>query len=102
MMRRTRWTDLVAPFVVVGITVYVLLKFSYHSYLQLQYLTPLPLAALGLVELVAARRVRAVVRHEPQVRPMAAITIARWVAVGKASSVVGAGVAGAAGGGIVR
>ena len=40
MMRRTRWTDLVAPFVVVGITVYVLLKFSYHSYLQLQYLTP--------------------------------------------------------------
>lgn len=102
LMRRTRWTDLLTPFVVVGITAYVLLKFSYHSYLELRYLTPVPIAALALVELVAARRVRAVVRHDPRVRPMAAIVIARWVALGKASSVVGAGVAGGAVGMVVR
>jgi hypothetical protein len=102
LMRRTRWTDLLAPFVVVGITTYVLLKFSYTSYLQLKYLTPVPIAGLALIELVAARRVRAVVRHDPRVRPMAAIVIARWVALGKASSVVGAGVAGGAVGIIVR
>ena len=102
LMRRTRWTDLVGPFVVVGVTSYVLLKFSYTSYLQLKYLTPAPIGALALIELVAARRVRAVVRHDPGVRPMAAIVIARWVALGKASSVVGAAVAGGAGGMIVR
>lgn len=102
MLRRTRWPDLLAPFLVLGITSYALLRFSYHSYLQLQYLVPVPLAALALAELVAARRVRAAVRHDPNAKPMAAIVIARCVALGKASSVVGAGVAGAAGGMIVK
>lgn len=102
VMRRTRWTDLVVPFAVVGITTYVLLRFSYHSYLQLRYLVPVPLAALALSEFVAARRVRAAVRHEPNAKPMAALVIARCVALGKASSVVGAGVAGGAAGLIVR
>jgi hypothetical protein len=101
-MRRTRWTDLAVPFVVIGITAYVLLRFSYHPYLQLKYLAPAPLAALALAELVAARRVRAAVRHEPHARPMAAIVIARCVALGKASSLVGAGVAGGAAGMIIR
>jgi phosphate starvation-inducible membrane PsiE len=101
-MRRTRWTDLVVPFLIVGITAYVLLRFSYDSYLQLRYLVPVPLAALAVAELVAARRVRAAVRHDPHARPMAAIVIARCVALGKASSLVGSGVAGAALGMIVR
>ncbi len=56
----------------------------------------MPLAALAIAEFVAARRVRAAVRHDPHARPMAAIVIARCVALGKASSLVGAGVAGAA------
>jgi hypothetical protein len=102
VMRRTRWTDLAVPFVVVGITSYVLLRFSYHSYLQLRYLVPVPLAGLALAELVVARRVRAAVRHDPTAKAMEAIVIARCVALGKASSVVGAGVAGAAVGMIVR
>jgi hypothetical protein len=101
-MRRTRWPDVFVPFLVIGITAYVLLRFSYHSYLQLQYLAPLPLAALALAEFVAARRVRAAVRHDPNAKPMAALVIARCVALGKASSLVGAGVAGGAGGMIVR
>jgi hypothetical protein len=102
VMRRTRWTDLAVPFVIVGITAYVLLRFSYHPYLQLRYLVPAPLAALAFAELVMARRVRAAVRHDPNGRPMEAIAIARCVALGKASSLVGAAVAGGATGMIVR
>src|SRR3954452_19103510 len=95
-MRGTKWTDLIAPIVVVGLTTYAYFRFSYHGYLQLKYLVPAPLAALAVAEFVAARRVRAAVRHDPHAKPMAAIVIARCVALGKASSVVGAGVVGAA------
>jgi len=95
-MRRTRWNDLVVPFVVIALTAYVLLRFSYTDLLQLDLLVPVPIAALAAAELVAARRVRAAVRHDPSAKPMAAIVIARCVALGKASSLVGAGVAGAA------
>jgi hypothetical protein len=95
-MRRTRWTDLVVPLVVIAVTVYVLVRFSYKDLPELDYVVPVPIAALALVELVTARRVRAAVRHDPDARPMAAIAIARCVALGKASSLVGAGVAGAA------
>jgi uncharacterized protein DUF3180 len=101
-MQRTRWTDLAVPFVVLAITVYVLLRFSYSSLPTLQYVVPLPLAALAVAELVAARRVRAAVRHDPDAKPMAAIVIARCVALGKASSLVGSGVGGAALGLIAR
>ncbi len=102
VMRTTRWVDLIVPFAVVAITAYMLLRFSYHSYLQLRYFAPVPLAALGLAELVAARRVRAAVRHDPNAKPMAAIVIARCVALAKASSIVGSAVAGGATGIIAR
>lgn len=101
-MQRTRWTELAVPFVIVGVAAYVLLRFSYDSFLTLSYPMPLPIAVLAIIELVMARRVRAAVRHDPRVRPMAAIAIARSVALGKASSLVGAGVAGAAVGLVVR
>jgi Protein of unknown function (DUF3180) len=101
-MRRTRWSDIVVPFVVIAVTAYVLLKFSYTELLQLDYFVPAPIAALAVAEVVAARRVRAAVRHDPTAKPMAAIVIARCVALGKASSLVGAGVAGAALGLLVR
>jgi hypothetical protein len=95
-MRRTRVADLGVPFVVIGLTAYALLRFSYDSLPPLGSLTPVPLAALAVAEFVAARRVRAAVRHDPMAKPMTAIAIARCVALGKASSIVGAGVAGAA------
>jgi Protein of unknown function (DUF3180) len=95
-MRRTTWVDLAVPLVVVAVTVYVLLRFSYDSLPPLQYVVPVPLAALAAVEYAVARRVRAAVRHEPHAKAMAAIAIARCVALGKASSLVGAGVVGAA------
>ncbi|MCW2595434.1 MAG: hypothetical protein JWR06_1259 [Jatrophihabitans sp.] len=95
-MRRTRLSDLAVPLLVIGITVYVLLRFSYNSMPPLQILVPIPLAALGAAELVAARRVGAAVRHDPDAKPMAALVIARCVALGKASSLVGSGVVGGA------
>jgi hypothetical protein len=95
-MQRTRVVDLVVPLVIIGVTVYVLLRFDYSSLPTFGYVVPVPLAALAVVEFVIARRVRAAVRHDPSAKPMAAIAIARCVALGKASSLVGAGVGGAA------
>lgn len=95
-MRRLRWSDLAIPFVVLAILGYALFRSQYDSLPPLGYAVPLPIAALAVAELVAARRVRAAVRHEPHARPMAAVVIARCVALGKASALVGAGVAGVA------
>jgi hypothetical protein len=95
-MRRTSVLDLLVPFGIVGLAGYVLLRVSYQSMPPLGYAVPLPLAALAVVELIAARRVRAAVRHTPGATPMAALVIARCVALGKASAVVGAAVVGAA------
>lgn len=88
--------DLVVPFAVIGVTTYALLRLSYDSIPPLQFYVPIPLAVLGIAEIIAARRVRAAVRHDPNARPMAAIVIARCVALGKASALVAAGVSGAA------
>jgi len=101
-MRRTSLGDLAVPFLILGGTMYVLLRLSYDSIPALSLFVPIPLALLGIAELIAARRVRAAVRHDPNARPMAAIVIARCVALGKASALVGAGVAGAAAALLVR
>lgn len=101
-MKRTGIVDLIAPFVIIGVTVYVLLRVSYDSIPTLGYAAGVPLAALAVLEFVMARRVRAAVRHEPYAKPMTAIAIARCVALGKASSVVGSAVGGAAAGLLVR
>lgn len=95
-MRRTGIADLAVPFLVIGVATYVLLRYVYDSLPPLHLIVPLPLAGLAIVEFVLARRVRAAVRHDPTARPMAAIAIARAVALGKASSLVAAAVAGAA------
>lgn len=101
-LHRTTWRELAVPFLIIAVTVYVLLRFSYDSLPALKYLVPVPLAALAVAELVAARRVRAAVRHDPDAKAMAAIVIARCVALGKASSLVGSGVAGASVGLLAR
>ncbi len=101
-MRRTSLGDLAVPFLILGGTIYVLLRVSYDSIPPLSIYVALPLALLAVAELIAARRVRAAVRHDPNARPMAAIVIARCVALGKASALVAAGMAGAAGALLVR
>ena len=95
-MRRTTVADLLVPFFIIGVASYVLVRFSYDSIPPLGYLVPVPLVALAVAEIVIARRVRAAVRHDPDARPITAIAIARCVALGKASAVVAAGVAGCA------
>jgi hypothetical protein len=101
-MRRTGPLDLIIPFAIIGVAAYVLLRTSYSELPVLGYFVPVPLAALAIVELVVARRVRAAVRHVAYAKPMTAIAIARCVALGKASSVVGAAVSGAAAALLVR
>lgn len=101
-MRRVGPLDLAVPFLIFGITVYVLLEGSYDSLPPLRYVVALPIGVLALAEVLLARNVRAAVRHDPQAKPMAAIAIARAVALGKASALVGAGVAGAAVGLLLR
>jgi len=95
-MRRTRWADLAGIVVVFGVLGWLFGHGVYASLPPLSPVTPVPIAALALLELVVARRVRAAVRHEPSARPMQAIAVARCVALGKASSLVAAGVLGAA------
>lgn len=94
-MKTTRALDLLLPFVVVGLLAYLLIDRYYGSMPTLSYFAPVPLALLAVGELVAARRVRAVVRHDPSAKPLPAIVVARLVALGKASSLVGAAAAGA-------
>jgi len=94
-MRRTAWGQLAVIVVVLGIAGWLFARLAYASLPPLSYAIPVPIAALAIAELIAARRVRGAVRHEPWARPMAALVIARCVALGKASALVAAGVAGA-------
>lgn len=94
-MKTTRARDLLLPFVVVGLLAYALIDRYYGSMPKLSYFVPVPLGVLAVGELVAARRVRAVVRHDPDAKPLPAIVVARLVALGKASSLVGAAAIGA-------
>lgn len=95
-MRRTGPVDLLIAFLLLGGVSYLALRAYYDSMPPLQALVALPLFALAIFEFEIARRVRLAVRHDPNARPMQAIVIARCVALGKASALVGAGVAGAA------
>lgn len=95
MMRRTSATDVLLPFAAVAVVGYLILRLSYSSLPPFQWFAAVPIAALAITEFVIARRVRAVVRHLPDAKPMAALAVARAVALGKASSLVGAGIAGA-------
>lgn len=95
-MNRTRGGDLLAVLIGLGLASYILLRVAYAELPALSPVTPVPLAALAGAELVLARRVRRVVGRDPDVKAMTAISIARLVALGKASALVGAGVAGAA------
>jgi len=95
VIRRTNLSDVVVPFLAVGVICYLLLQFSYESLPPFQWFTALPIAALTIAEFVIARRVRAAVRHTALARPMTALAVARAVALGKASVLVGSAVAGA-------
>ena len=75
-MKRTSFADLAAPFAVVAVAAYLLIRLAYDSLPPLEYVEAVPIAGLAVGELVAARRVRLAVRHVPDAQPMAAIVIA--------------------------
>jgi hypothetical protein len=94
-MRRTSALDVVAAFAIVGGLAYLLLRLYYGSIPPVHYQVAVPVAGLAIGELIVARRVRLAVSHDPDAKPMAAIVIARCVALGKASALVGAAMVGA-------
>jgi hypothetical protein len=95
MNRRTRPSDLAIPLVIFGVLAYLLLQAAYGSLPPFQWFTAVPIGALALIEFVIGSRVRGAVRHRPEARPMTALAVARAVALGKASALVGAALAGA-------
>ncbi len=95
MIRRTTATDLLVPFGAVLVVSYLLLKLVYESLPPFQWFTALPIAALAIAEFVVSGRVRSAVRHKANAKPMTALAIARAVALGKATALVAAAVAGA-------
>jgi Protein of unknown function (DUF3180) len=94
-MRRTGPSELVTIFAVVIVVSYLLLLSFYDSLPPIRYYTALPIAVLAVIEVVLARRVRAAVGHDPDAKVMAAIAIARLVALGRASALAAAAVCGA-------
>jgi hypothetical protein len=100
--RLTTARDLLVPFLGCAVLSYVLFVSAYASIPALRPFTAAPLFALAVGELAAAARVRAAVRHRLDAKPIAAISVARLVALAKASVLVGAGVVGAAVGALVR
>jgi len=94
-MRRTGLSELATIFALVTVVGYLLVRSFYGSLPPLHYYTAVPIAALALIELVQARRVRAAVGHDPDAKLMTAIAIARLVALGRASALAAAAIAGA-------
>ncbi|HEX2902395.1 MAG TPA: DUF3180 domain-containing protein [Jatrophihabitans sp.] len=95
MNRRTRPSDLLIPLLVAGVMAYLLLQVAYESLPPFQWFIAVPVGALALIELVMANRVRGAIRHRDSARPLPALSVARSVALGKASALVGAALVGA-------
>jgi Protein of unknown function (DUF3180) len=101
-MKRTTVSYLLAVIAAIAAIVYLLLRVYYDSLPLLQYPVAAPVATLAIAELIAARRVHLAVSHDPDAKPMAAIVIARCVALGKASALVAAAMMGAMVGVVIR
>ena len=100
--RLTTARDLAVPGLGCAVLSYAVFVSVYASIPPLRAFTAAPLFALAVGELAAAGRVRAAVRHRVDAKPITAISVARLVALAKASALVGAGVVGAALGALLR
>lgn len=94
-MRLTRTRDLVITGVVVGVLVNLLLVVAYESLPPLPRLAGATLAVLAVVELVFAYSLKARLAGREGTKPVPPLLAARAVALAKASSVLGAIMAGA-------
>jgi hypothetical protein len=94
-MKRTSAVQLLAIIVVAAAIIYAWLRAYYGSLPPLHYQVAAPLAVLAIAELIVARRVHLAVTHDPDAKVMAAIVIARFVALGKATALVASALVGA-------
>lgn len=93
-MKPTRPATLVALILVGGATAYLLLRLVYASLPPLSATGPALLFLLGVLEAGVANVIRARLAGRPRTRPIMPIAVARVAALAKASSAVGALVAG--------
>jgi hypothetical protein len=94
-VKLTYWRDLLVTGVVVGIVVSLLLQFGYDSVPPLPLFAGATLLLLAIIEYVFSFSVRARVEHRSGTRPLPSVTAVRALALAKASSVIGAIMAGA-------
>ncbi|WP_261556800.1 DUF3180 domain-containing protein [Frankia tisae] len=94
-MKPTRPRDLVLAAVLFGILGYLLLWWAYRSIPTLPRTASLSVVVIGVIELQVAAQTRRRLEGRPGTRPILPLTVARLAALAKASSVVGAALAGA-------
>lgn len=94
-MKVTRARDLVVTGVIVGILVNLFLLVDYDALPPLPVLAGISLAVLAVLELIFTQSLRARLSGREGTKPVPALVAARAVALAKASSVLGAIMAGA-------
>lgn len=93
-MRFTRVRDLLLIGVVAGVGSWLVVRTGYGSIPPLPTLAGLTLAVLAVVEVVLAFALRGRIQRSPDTKPLDPLMAARSVALAKASSLVGALMAG--------
>ncbi|ASO17978.1 hypothetical protein FHR81_005467 [Actinoalloteichus hoggarensis] len=94
-MRFTRWRDLAATTIIVGLLVNLVVQVSYGSWPPLPLLAGSPLLVLAAVETAFGFSLRARIGRRRNAPPVDALVAARAVALAKATSLAGAAVLGA-------
>jgi hypothetical protein len=94
-VKPTRISVLVAVAVVAGGVGYVVVRLSYSSWPHLPTIAPFSLALVATVEVLLALSTRNRLAGKPGTHPVDPLAVARYAALAKASSLVGALAAGA-------
>jgi hypothetical protein len=94
-MKPTRISVLVAVAVVAGVAGYFVARLTYSSWPRLPTLAPFSLALVATVEVLLALTTRNRLAGRPGTHPVDPLAVARYAALAKASSLVGALAAGA-------
>jgi len=94
-MNPTRPQVLAGVFLVVGVLAYLLMRSTYDSLPRLPWGPVLTVAALAVLEVVSACTTRNRLRGKNLAKPIHPLGVARLAALAKASSLLGAALAGA-------
>ncbi|WP_121001520.1 DUF3180 domain-containing protein [Saccharothrix australiensis] len=94
-MRFTKPRDLLAAGLVAGLLAHLLLRLAYDTLPPLPTFAGFTLLVIAVVDLVLGFSLRARIRRKPGTPPVEPLTAARAVALAKASSLLGAIMAGA-------